>query len=138
MILVDTSIVIDVLDESQAWGVWSREALAQAADRSAIAINPLVYAEASVAFEEEAEFRTLILAAGFRQLALPYSAAFVAGKAHLEYRRRGGKRTSPLPDFYIGAHAAVMGIVLMTRDPQRYRSYFPTLRMITPEGMDKP
>ena len=106
--------------------------MSRAADESTLAINPIIYAEVSIGFRTIEEIENLLSVADFRRLALPYEAAFLAGKAFLAYRRRGGRRTTPLPDFYIGAHAAIAGLRLLTRDPQRYRTYFPTVPMIAP------
>lgn len=98
-----------------------------------IAINPIIYAELASGFTTIADLDDRIGADTFRRLPLPYEAGFVAGRAFVEYRRRGGLRTSPLPDFYIGAHAAVAGLELLTRDPRRYTSYFPKVPLITPD-----
>ena len=133
MILIDSNVVIDVLSRDAAWSAWSEAALAEAADHDEIAINPIIYAEISFGF---ATIETLDAALGvgeFRRLALPYEAGFVAGRAFVEYRRRGGTRRSPLPDFYIGAHAAVAGLRLLTRDARRYAGYFPGVDLIAPE-----
>ncbi len=97
-----------------------------------LAINPMIYAEISVVFPTEAALESLLEPAGLRRLDLPCQAAFVAGKAFLDYRKRGGVRTSPLPDFYMGAHAAIAGFALLTRDLSRYRTYFPRLELLTP------
>ncbi len=133
MILVDANVIIDVLTQDQVWGAWSAAALTEAADSDEIAINPIIYAEIAAGFATMAEMDRHVGAEAFRRLALPYEAGFVAGRAFVEYRRRGGVRTSPLPDFYIGAHAAVAGLKLLTRDSQRYARYFPMVSMITPE-----
>jgi predicted nucleic acid-binding protein len=98
-----------------------------------LAINALIYAEVSIGYERVEEMEQAIPSATFRREPLPYEAAFLAGKAFLQYRRRGGLRTSPLPDFYIGAHAAVSNFRLLTRDPRRYRAYFPTVDLIVPK-----
>jgi predicted nucleic acid-binding protein len=103
-----------------------------AADESTLAINPVVYAEVSIGFRTIEELEDLLPDGDFRRLELPYEAAFLAGKAFLSYRRRGGNRAAPLPDFYIGAHAAIAGMRLLTRDPQRYRTYFPSVTLIAP------
>ena len=132
MILVDSNVIIDVLGDHPVWTPWSINALAEAADRDDVAINPIIYAEVSVTFSSEAALEARLEPARLRRLPLPYASAFVAGKAFLEYRRRGGERRSPLPDFYIGAHAAVSGLALLTRDPRRYRGYFPSLVVIAP------
>ena len=132
MILVDSNVIIDVLTEGSPWQTWSENALASAADEDEVAINPIIYAELSAGFATIAELDLHLRPDIFRRLSLPYEAGFVAGKAFLEYRRRGGVRTSPLPDFYIGAHAAVAGLKLLTRDARRYIGYFPKVRLITP------
>jgi predicted nucleic acid-binding protein len=133
MILVDSNVVIDVLTQDATWAAWSEAALGDAADRDEVAINPIIYAEIASGFASMADLDRCLTLDGFRRLALPYEAAFVAGRAFVEYRRRGGARTSPLPDFYIGAHAAVSGLELLTRDARRYSSYFPKLRLISPD-----
>ena len=132
MILVDSNILIDVIGNDPIWAERSGHALADAADRAELAINPIIYAEISVGFPTEAALEKVLGSAGLRRLDLPYGAAFVAGKAFLDYRRRGGVRSSPLPDFYIGAHAAIAGLSLLTRDLSRYRSYFPKVELLTP------
>ena len=132
MILVDSNILIDVIGNDPVWAERSSQALAAAADAAELAINPIIYAEISVAFPTEAALEVILEPAGLRRLDLPCQAAFIAGKAFLDYRRRGGARTSPLPDFYIGAHAAIAGFALLTRDLSRYRTYFPRLELLTP------
>jgi predicted nucleic acid-binding protein len=132
MILVDSNVIIDVLTKDPAWQVWSEAALRDAADHDELAINPIIYAEIASGFATIGELDRHLDADAFRRLAPPYEAGFVAGRAFLEYRRRGGVRTSPLPDFYIGAHAAVAGLGLLTRDARRYAGYFPKLRLIAP------
>jgi len=130
--LVDSNVILDLVTDDKQWFEWSAESLSRAADESTLAINPIIYAELSIGFRTIEEIENLLPVADFRRLALPYEAAFLAGKAFLAYRRRGGKRTTPLPDFYIGAHAAIAGLRLLTRDPQRYRTYFPTVTIIAP------
>jgi predicted nucleic acid-binding protein len=130
MILVDSNVLIDVTGQGSAWKEWSARALADASDREGIAINPIIYAEISMGYARADELDPLLTSV--RRLPLPYEAAFAAGKAFLEYRRRGGARSAPLPDFYIGAHAAIEGMRLLTRDPSRYASYFPKLTLIAP------
>ncbi|MES1198892.1 MAG: type II toxin-antitoxin system VapC family toxin [Pseudomonadota bacterium] len=132
MILVDSNILIDILSEDHGWRAWSEQALERAAENDEVAINPIIYAEVSVAFQRAEEFEAQLSATALRRLPLPYEAGFAAGKAFLEYRRRGGARRSPLPDFYIGAHAALKGMTLLTRDRARYASYFPRLALIAP------
>jgi len=133
MILVDSNVIIDVLTEDPRWRRWSEAALLDAADRDEIAINPIIYAEIASGFATMAELDHHLGTGSFRRLALPYDAGFVAGRAFVEYRRRGGVRTSPLPDFYIGAHAAVAGLKLLTRDARRYTGYFPKVLLIAPD-----
>lgn len=110
-----------------------KAALSDAADRDDVAINPIIFAEIASGFATMSELDRHLGAGAFRRLPLPYEAGFVAGRAFVEYRRRGGLRTSPLPDFYIGAHAAVSGLTLLTRDARRYAGYFPTVRLISPQ-----
>lgn len=131
-VLVDSNVLLDVATDDPRWGEWSRNALHETADRSILVINPLVYAEVSIGFARIEDLEESLPPALFRREALPWEAAFLAGKAFHAYRRRGGARTSPLPDFYIGAHAAIRGYVLLTRDARRYRTAFPALKLITP------
>lgn len=132
MVLVDSNVIIDVLTGDPAWCAWSEAALRDAADSDELAINPIIYAEVAAGFATMAELDQLVGPSVFRRLALPYEAGFVAGRAFVEYRRRGGVRTSPLPDFYVGAHAAVSGLRLLTRDARRYSGYFPGVVLIAP------
>ncbi|MCL4810557.1 MAG: type II toxin-antitoxin system VapC family toxin, partial [Thermoanaerobaculia bacterium] len=125
--LVDSNVLLDVLTEDPSWYEWSSSALARCAEEGPLAINPLVYAEVSIGFERIEDLDEALDSAGFQRLALPWEAAFLAGKCFLRYRRRGGVRSSTLPDFYIGAHALVEGRTLLTRDAARYRTYFPRL-----------
>jgi predicted nucleic acid-binding protein len=131
-VLVDSNVLLDVLTEDETWFPWSAAALAEAADEGYVAINPLVYAEVSIGFEEVEALDDALPPDVFLRLPLPWPAAFLAGKCFLAYRRAGGERRSPPPDFYIGAHAAVEGIPLLTRDPARYRAYLPRLKLIAP------
>jgi len=131
-ILVDSNVILDVATEDPQWFGWSTASLQAAADSSTLVINPLVYAEVSVGFPDNDVLDDALPEAMFRREALPYEAAFLAGKCFLDYKRRGGVRRSPLPDFYIGAHAAVAGHMLLTRDARRYRTYFPSVRLISP------
>jgi predicted nucleic acid-binding protein len=131
-VLVDSNVLLDVLTEDPEWFEWSSGQLARCADSHPLAINPIIYAEVSVGFETIEELEEVLAPELFARLALPWEAAFLAGKCSLEYRQRKGARRSPLPDFYIGAHAAVAGLTLLTRDATRYRRYFPTLRLISP------
>jgi predicted nucleic acid-binding protein len=131
-VLVDSNVLLDVATEDPKWAEWSSRALREVADTAPLAINPIVYAEVSIRYQTIEELEEVLPDEVFRREALPYEAGFLAGKAFSRYRRRGGPRMTPLPDFYIGAHAAVAGYRLMTRDPSRYRTYFPTVDLISP------
>ncbi|MDJ0851725.1 MAG: type II toxin-antitoxin system VapC family toxin [Myxococcota bacterium] len=131
-VLVDSNVLLDVMTEDPQWSSWSGDALAECAESSSLAINPLIYAEVSIRFERIEELEDALPEDDFLRLPLPWEAAFLAGKCFVRYRRRRGPRRSPLPDFYIGAHAAVAGLALLTRDETRYRTYFPALEVISP------
>jgi predicted nucleic acid-binding protein len=129
--LVDSNVLLDLFTNDPVWASWSESRLAEAFDAGNVVINPIIYAEISVAFERiETLDRALPDAVGREPL--PWEAAFLAGKCFLAYRRRGGAKRSPLPDFYIGAHAAVTGRALLTRDARRYSTALPGLRLISP------
>jgi predicted nucleic acid-binding protein len=130
--LVDANVLLDVLTDDPVWAGRSGSALARVADESRLAINPIVYAELSIGFERIEELDDAVPSETFARLPLPWAAAFLAGKCFVRYRRSGGTRRSPLPDFYIGAHAAIEGYPLITRDEGRYRTYLPRLELITP------
>ena len=130
--LVDSNVLFDVLSEDDEWLDWSASMLEQAADAGTLAINPIIYAEVSARYSRIEEVDAHLPADYYIRTSLPWEAAFLAGKAFVQYKRRGGRRRSPLPDFFIGAHAAVTGMTLLTRDPARYRTYFPKLRLISP------
>ena len=131
-VLVDANVLLDVLTEDERWLSWSADALERAAERYRLVINPVVYAEVSIRYSRIEALDAALPKASFDREAIPYEAAFLAGKAFLAYRRRGGTKRAPLPDFFIGAHAAVAGYLLMTRDAARYRTYFPKLPLIAP------
>lgn len=130
--LVDTSVLLDVATGDPLWSDWSSQALAGAVRSGPVLINPVVFAEVSVGFTRVEDLDDALPPDIFRREPLPYVAAFLAGKAFLTYRRRGGTKTLPLPDFFIGAHAAVADVALLTRDARRFRTYFPTVRLICP------
>ena len=132
--LVDSTVLLDILTEDPAWNGWSTEALATAAEAGPLAINPIIYAEVSVRFSRVEDLDDALPPLDFRRLALPWDAGFLAGKAFSSYRRNGGTRSSTMPDFHIGAHAAVAGLTLLTRDVARYRTYFPLLDLVTPSS----
>jgi predicted nucleic acid-binding protein len=131
-VLVDSCVILDVVTDDPVWGQWSDETLETLANDTELVVNALIYAEVSVGLDTIEAVDAAIPIDAYRREPLPYEAAFLAGKAFVEYRRRGGERRSPLADFYIGAHAAVMGYKLLTRDEARFRSYFPNLELITP------
>ena len=131
-VLVDSNVLLDVLTDDPRWSAWSQQALARCADEGALAINPIIYAEVSIRFATIEDLEEALAPHLFERLPLPWEAAFLAGKSFLDHRRRGGRKRSPLPDFYIGAHAAVADLTLLTRDPTRYRTYFPRVRLIAP------
>ena len=131
-ILVDSNVILDIATEDETWFQWSSETLAQYAETHILVINPIIYAEVSIGFDRIEDIEIVLSPAIFRKEPLPWEAAFLAGKCFLAYRRRGGKRRSTLPDFFIGAHASVAGIPLLTRDTSRYRTYFPKLILIAP------
>ena len=133
MLLVDTNVILDVVQDHPEWRNWSQEQLEAASGRYELLVNPVIYAELSVGYRRIEELESMLARGGFRLEPLPREALFLAGKAFLKYRRRGGGRTGVLPDFFIGAHAAVAGIPLLTRDAGRYRTYFPKIQLINPE-----
>ena len=130
MILVDTSVIADILTKDPVGFQWSSDQIQQAADKGPIAYDTVVFAELAVKFDTQKELENRL--AAFTYLALPINAAFQAGKAYEKYRRSGGKKARPLPDFFIGAHAYVAHLDLLTRDPRRVRTFFPSVRLITP------
>ncbi len=140
--LVDSNVILDVVTDDSEWGDWSSSALASAAQQGRLVINPLIYAEVACGFPRIEDLDAALPAEYFTREPLPWPAAFLAAQAFLSHRRRGGlvrrsfseggSRPTPLPDFFIGAHAAVAGYRLLTRDRRRYKSYFPKLTLITP------
>ena len=132
-VLVDSNVLLDLMTEDTRWLSWSAKAVETAADRFRLVINPIIYAEVSIRYSRIEDLEAALPKAMLDREAIPYEAAFLAGKCFLAYRRRGGTKQSPLPDFFIGAHAAVAGYRLLTRDAARYRSYFPRLSLIAPD-----
>ncbi len=132
-ILIDSNVLLDLMTEDPRWFSWSAAAVESAADRFRLVINAIIYAEVSVRYSRIEELDAALPKEMFEREAIPYEAAFLAGKSFLTYRRQGGTKQSPLPDFLIGAHAAIAGYRLLTRDAARYRSYFPKLALITPD-----
>jgi len=132
-VLVDANVLLDVLTDDPAWFEWSAGKLEECAARGRLCINPIIYAEVSVGFDRIEDLDAVLPPADFTRLPLPWESAFLAGKAFLGYRRAKGARRSPLPDFFIGAHAAIERMPLLTRDARRYRTYFPTVEVIAPD-----
>jgi predicted nucleic acid-binding protein len=132
MTLIDTNVLLDLVTDDAKWADWSIRELDAAALKGPLAINDVVYAELSVRFEAIETLEAVLDEAGVSVAAIPRAALFLAGKAFLRYRTAGERRTGVLPDFFIGAHAAVAGLTLLTRDAQRYRSYFPAIDLVTP------
>jgi predicted nucleic acid-binding protein len=130
--LLDANVLLDVATADTTWMPWSQGQLAAAAGRGPVFINAIIYAELAPAFASEGELDRWLDPGLFRRSALPYEAGWLAAQAFLKYRRGGGARTSPLPDFYIGAHAEVEKLTLVTRDAARYRTYFPAVTLISP------
>ena len=131
-VLVDSNVLLDLFLDDPLWGDWSENVLQASAGRGPLYINGIIYSEVSIGFDLIESLETVLLKGGFRLLDIPKEALFLAGKAFLAYRRNKGRTLSVLPDFFIGAQAAVLDLDLVTRDAGRYRTYFPTVRLITP------
>jgi predicted nucleic acid-binding protein len=131
-VLVDSNVLLDLLENDAKWYDWSADQLEKAAENSILIINPVIYSEISIGFQRIEELEAAVQPDMFQRRPIPWDAAFLAGKCFFRYRKLGGVRSSPLPDFFIGAHAAVEGLTLLTRDASRYRTYFPTLSLICP------
>lgn len=130
--MLDSNVLLDIVTADSKWLEWSREQFRAAAAEGQVVINPIIYAELAPAFDSQAALDRWLRPSLFDRLRLPYEAGYRASEAFLAYRERGGPKTSPLPDFYIGAHAETAGLTLVTRDSARYRTYFPRLNLITP------
>lgn len=133
-LMVDSNVLLDILTEDSKWFQWSSDALAEAAERHTLIINAVIFAEVSVRFSQIEDVNKALPLEWFQRRAIPFEAAFLAAKCFFAYRQRGGERSAVLPDFFIGAHAAVEKLTLITRDMGRYRSYFPRLKIICPGG----
>ncbi|WP_347989709.1 type II toxin-antitoxin system VapC family toxin [Methylomonas sp. AM2-LC] len=131
-ILVDSNVLLDIFTADQHWYEWSSTTLAELAEKSILYINPIIYSEISVGFKRIEDLENALPSDYIQRADLPYEAAFLAGKCFLKYRKAGGTKHAPLPDFYIGAHAAIKGWSILTRDKGRYQSYFPSLQVIAP------
>jgi len=130
--LVDSNVILDIVSEDSEWLDWSAAMLSDAAQAGPLVINPLIYAEVACGYQRIEDLDAAIPPEYFKREPLPWAAGFLAAQAFVKYRRRGGARWSPLPDFYVGAHAAIAGHTLLTRDARRYGTYFPKLRIIAP------
>jgi hypothetical protein len=131
-VLVDSNVLIDIIADDPAWSEWSSNTLEEVIDQGCAVLNPIVYAEVSARYESMEDLNAVLAAIGLTREGIPFEAAFLAGKAFAAYRRRGGRKLAPLADFFIGAHAAVWGYALLTRDARWYRRQFPSVRLITP------
>ena len=131
--MLDSNVLLDIVTADVKWLDWSSEQFREAAAEGHILINPIIYAEIAPAFDSQASLDRWLRPTLFQRLRLPYEAGYRASEAFLAYRERGGAKTSPLPDFYIGAHAEFEGFTLVTRDAARYQTYFPNVKLITPE-----
>lgn len=131
--LVDSNVLLDILTEDPVWEDWSTNALADATEAGPLYINPIVYSEVSIRFTTIEAIEDALPSQDYRREPIPWAAAFLAGKVFVDYRRNKGTTSTTLPDFFIGAHAAVAGLDLLTRDVGRYRTYFPTVTLIAPE-----
>jgi len=131
-VLVDSNVILDVFLDDPNWGDWSETRLVKYSRHSTLCINAIIYSEISIGFDRIEDLEPAVARSGFQMLEIPKEALFLAGKAFLKYRKRKGSKSTPLPDFYIGAQAAVLNMELITRDVSRYRSYFPTVQLITP------
>ena len=131
-VLVDSNIVLDVFLNDPKWADWSESKLDDYDQLGSLYINSIVYSEISVGFDRIEDLESAIARAGFQMLEIPKEALFLAGKAYLKYKKRKGTKRTPLPDFFIGAQAAVQNLDLITRDVSRYQSYFPTVKLISP------
>jgi predicted nucleic acid-binding protein len=131
-VLVDSNVLLDVATRDATWGDWSARALAECADQTTLVIDPIIYAEVSIGFSTVEGLNAALPVESYVRENLPWEAGFLAGKCFLTYRRRGGLRTTPLPDFYIGAHAAIENLALLTRDAARYKTYFPSVELLGP------
>ena len=132
-LLVDSNVILDVFLDDPEWADWSESVLAQYSVDTILYINSIVYTEVSVGFKKIEDLESALMKGGFQMLDIPKEALFLAGKVFLNYRKSRGSKTSPLPDFYIGAHAAVLDLDLLTRDVGRYKTYLPTVSTICPE-----
>ena len=132
-VLVDSNVILDVVEDDPDWCEWSLEVLNQYSEEHQLIINPIIYAEVSVGFERIEQFEEVLISGDIRMVPIPKEALFLAGKVFVKYRRKQGLKTAPLPDFFIGAHAAVTNVKLLTRDKERIKHYFPSVELISPK-----
>lgn len=132
-LIVDSNVILDLFLNDPQWAEWSETTLNQYGASNALSINPIIYTELSIGFNRIEELEDAVERAGLYMLEIPKEALFLAGKVFLQYRRNKGTKSSPLPDFFIGAHAAVLNVGLITRDVARYQTYFPTVNLICPD-----
>jgi predicted nucleic acid-binding protein len=134
-VLVDSNVLLDIATNDEKWSGWSGSALAECAEHSTLIVNPIIYAEVSIGYLTIEAMDEALPRSIYQRDALPWEAGFLAGKCFLNYRRRGGLRNAPLPDFYIGAHAAVENLALLTRDLARFQTYFPNIEILSPQNI---
>jgi hypothetical protein len=131
-VLIDSNVILDVFLNDVKWADWSESTLEECSDHSPLYINSIIYSEISIGFTLIEDLEHAISKAGFQLLEIPKEALFLAGKAYIQYKKKEGIKTAPLPDFFIGAQAAVLNLDLLTRDVSRYQTYFPTVSLISP------
>jgi len=132
-VLVDSNVILDVVEDDPQWCDWSLDVLNQYSETHQLIINPVIYAEVSISFERIEEFEEVLSSGGLKMVPIPKEALFLAGKVFIRYRRKQGVKTIPLPDFFIGAHAAVADVALLTRDKKRFKHYFPSVKLVSPK-----
>ncbi len=132
-VLIDSCVILDIVTEDADWFEWSSTTLEKCASQSLLFINPIIYAEVSMGFQKIEELEAALPNTIFKRTPIPWEASFLAGKAFLKYRKSGGHRTLPLPDFFIGAHAVIEKFTLLTRDTKRFKHYYPGIKIISPE-----
>jgi len=130
---VDSNVILDVVEDDPQWCDWSLDVLNQYSETHQLIINPVIYAEVSISFERIEEFEEVLSSGGLKMVPIPKEALFLAGKVFIRYRRKQGVKTIPLPDFFIGAHAAVADVALLTRDKKRFKHYFPSVKLVSPK-----
>lgn len=133
-VLVDSNVILDLFLDDPIWAEWSEKTLSRFSKVSTLCINPIIYTELSIGFRQIETLEKAIQKAGFKILEIPKESLFLTGKVFLQYRRNKGKKIHPMPDFYIGAQAAVLNVPLITRDKNVYRTYFPGIKLIHPDN----